>query len=65
MLAKLARIGKALVAGLGAAGAAAVTAGQDGTITTTEWLTIAGAALAVGLATWRTPWTGPAGKVEG
>jgi hypothetical protein len=62
MLSTLARVGKALVACIGAAGAAAVTAGQDGTITSADWLTIVLAGITVGLATWGTPWTGPAGK---
>jgi len=52
----LAKIAKALTAGLSAASAAAVASGLDGTITNGEWLTIGVAAIGAGYATWQTPW---------
>lgn len=50
----LATMRKALVAGLGAAGAAAGTALADGRITTAEWGIVAGA-LMVGVLTYLVP----------
>jgi hypothetical protein len=51
----MAKIAKAITAGLGAASAAVVTATQDGNVTVWEWLTALGAAVLIGLATWRIP----------
>lgn len=54
-MAGLARVAKALTAAAAAASAAAVTAAQDSTVTQLEWLTILGAAVLAGYATWQIP----------
>jgi hypothetical protein len=51
----LAHIRKAVVAGLGAAVTAVVAAAQDGSLDQGDWVTVALAGLAVGLATWSVP----------
>lgn len=51
----VAKIRKALVAGLGA-GVAAYTNGMlDGTMTTTEWATVVGSIVVFGVLTWAVP----------
>jgi hypothetical protein len=51
----LAKVRKALVAGLGAAVTAIVAAAQDGSLDTGDWITVALAGVAVGYATWQIP----------
>lgn len=51
----LATIRKALVAAVGAASTAVVTAAQDGAVTGAEWLTVAAAAVVAGYAVYRVP----------
>lgn len=51
----MAKVRKALMAAATAAGAAVVTAAQDGAVTSAEWVTVAVAAVVAGLAVWRVP----------
>ncbi len=51
----VATIRKALAAAVAAAGTAVVTAAQDGTVTTAEWLTVLGAAVVAGYGVYRIP----------
>ncbi|MCI4143067.1 hypothetical protein [Streptomyces sp. MMS20-AI2-20] len=52
---KISRIAKAIVSGIAAGSAAAVTAVQDGTVTTGEGVTIALAVLGAWGITWAVP----------
>ncbi len=51
----IARIRKALVAGIGAGLAALSTGMLDGSLSQADWITIVGSTLVIALATWRVP----------
>lgn len=55
----LAKVRKAVVAGLGAAVAAIVTAAQDGALNTGDWVTVVVAGVTVAYATWQVPNAAP------
>lgn len=57
---RIGRIRKALVSGAGALSAALATGAADGSLDRLDWMIAAGAALAVGYATWQTPNVPPA-----
>lgn len=57
---RIGRIRKALVSGAGALSAALATGAADGSLDRLDWMIAAGAALAVGWATWQTPNVPPA-----
>ena len=51
----MSKVRKAVAGGFAAATAAVVTAAQDGTITSAEWVTVVIAALAAGYTVWQIP----------